>query len=226
MKLNKKYAAHSAELAAILGYLADGDGMLTPAALRLGVSQTEVGDLRDLRAAFDAAFAAYRSPDSHNAIAVAAMRAADLRAFAAVLPMRQRLKKGLAALTAEDYANLGIHEDKKIRTRAKRPADVPAAILVHSAELVLTFEAIDETADGKRRFVLPRGWRIARAIAILPQGTAAAEGDFRAIDTVARSRFSVSFVAADVGMNVYLRIAYENTAGRGPFSLPIKAVVI
>ena len=32
--------------------------------------------------------------------------------------------------------------------------------------------------------------------------------------------------AAEIGMNVYLRIAYENSAGRGPFSLPMKAIVI
>ncbi|MGI9298125.1 MAG: hypothetical protein ACR2QC_09535 [Gammaproteobacteria bacterium] len=226
MKISRQYAGHRAELRTILGYISGDNGAPTPAAIRLGILQAEIDNLRDLRAAFDVAFAAYRDPDLHTSVAVREMKIADARAFAAILPLRRRLKNGTAALTAEDYANLGIHEDKKTRTRAKRPADVPFAILVHSAELVLTFEAIDETADGRRRFVLPRGWRIAREIAVLPQGAAAAEGDFRAIDTVGRSRFSVSFVAADVGMNVYLRAAYENTAGRGPFSLPIKAVVI
>ncbi|MGI9297136.1 MAG: hypothetical protein ACR2QC_04465 [Gammaproteobacteria bacterium] len=47
-----------------------------------------------------------------------------------------------------------------------------------------------------------------------------------ALLTAGHGRFTIMFAAAQVGMNVYLRIAYENSAGRGPFSLPVKAIVI
>ena len=73
---------------------------------------------------------------------------------------------------------------------------------------------------------MPRYYRVACEIAVIAQGTEPSEGDFHSIGTAGRSRFTVVFTAAEVGMDVYIRIAYENTAGRGPFSVPVKAIII
>ena len=226
MKLSRIYSEHSAELRAIVGYLQTDSGAPSDNALRLGVSAAEVASLAALRADFDAAYMAYSHPDSRTSVAVQKMRAADGAAYSAVLPLRQRLKHGAAALTSADYAELGIHEDKKTRTRAKTPEYVLHLILVKASPLYLVFEAKSDSGEHGRRYVLPKDWRIAREVAILPQGAKPAEGDFRAIDSVGRVRFGISFAASQVGMNVYLRIAAENRAGRGPFSQPIRAIVI
>lgn len=226
MKINRKYAEHSAGLSAVVAYISDENGAPTPAALRLGISAAEIENLRDLRAKFDSAFAAYSSPETHTPIAVQEMGAADAAAFAAVLSLRRRLKNGTAKLTSEDYANLGIHEDKKTRTRAKTPVDAPILLLTNSAPLSLAFAAAEVAGETEKRAHLPRGWRIAREMANRPQGVEPADGDFRALNSVGRSRFAVSSTAAQVGMNAHLRIAYENAAGRGPFSLPVKAIII
>lgn len=226
MRLSQKYADHSAELATIVDYILDGGGGPSQRAAELGMTGEEVGDISALRVVFDTAYTAYTNPNTHNAITVAAMKVADDNAYAMILPLRQRLKNGTVELTPEDYANLGIHEDKTTRTPAETPTDVPTAVLVESRPMALTFEATLQTTDGVNRIRLPEYCKVAREIAVVAQGTEPAESDFHSIETVGRSRFTVIFSAAEVGMNVYLRIAYENTAGRGPFSLPIKAVII
>ena len=226
MRLSQKYADHSAVLSAIANYITAGDGSPSDNAIRLGISAAEIGNIGNLRAAFEGAYSAYINLNTHNAISVAAMRIADENAFAVILPLRQRLKYGRAKLTPEDYANLGIHEDKKTETHAKTPTDVPTLLLVKSEPMHLTFEATEQTPQGANRAALPRRWRVAREIAVVAQGTTPTERDFYSIEESTHSRFAIVFSAAEIGMNVYLRIAYENSAGRGPFSLPMKAIVV
>ena len=226
MKLSRKYAENSASLQNIVRYLTDESGNPNENAARLDVSAEEVAEIAALQSAFAAAYAAYTNPDTHNEISVANMRAADGRAFAAISPLRLRLKHGRAALTSADYAELGIHEDKKTRTRTKAPQDVPHAVLIESKPLSLTFEAVKQTPEGAHRFALPPRWKIAREVAIVAAGTEPADGDFRSLESAGRGRFAISFDAAQVGMHCYLRIAFENSAGRSPFSLPVKAIVI
>ncbi len=129
-------------------------------------------------------------------------------------------------MTPEDYANLGIHQDKTTRTPAEIPIDVPMPVLVDSRPLNLEFEATEQTTEGVNRVALPKDCRVVREIAVLAQGVEPGEGDFHAIDTIGRSRFTIIFNAAEVGMDMYLRIAYENSAGRGPISQPVKAIII
>ncbi|MGI9297538.1 MAG: hypothetical protein ACR2QC_06540 [Gammaproteobacteria bacterium] len=226
MILSQKYADHSAELLTIVDYVLAGDGSPTQRATELGMTGEEVGDISALRVAYETAYTAYTNPNTHNAITVHQMRVADDNAYTVILPLRQRLKNGTAELTPEDYANLGIHEDKKTRTPSEIPTDVPTAILVESRPMALTFEATEQSTDGVNRVILPRYCRVAREIAVMAQGAEPADGDYHSLDNAGRSRFTIMFAAAQVGMNVYLRIAYENSAGRGPFSLPVKAIII
>ena len=227
MRLSQKYADHAAELDATVNYITGDAGAPSDAAERLGISADEVTAIGVLRNTHQEAYAAYINPNTHNAIAVQAIKIADEKAFAVILPLRQRLKYGVAELTPEDYANLGIHEDKKTRTPSEVPTDAPRPVLVNSAPRTLTFEATEQTEEGANRSALPKNCRVAREIVVLPQGAAEpAEGDFHPIDSVGRSRFMLMFQPSEAGMNVYVRLAYENTAGKGPFSLPVKAVII
>ena len=185
-----------------------------------------LGDISAAQTEYDAAYSAYIDPNTHNAITVRDMRVADDKAYGLVLPMRQQVKNGKVELTSEDYANLGIHEDKKTRTPVETPTDVPIAVLVESRPLVLTFEATLQSTDGVNRIALPKYCRVAREIAVVAQGTQPADGDYYPLDNAGRSRFMITFVAAQVGMNVFLRTAYENSAGRGPYSKAVSAIII
>ena len=104
--------------------------------------------------------------------------------------------------------------------------EVPMPVLVKSQSLHLTFDATEQTPEGVNRVSLPRHCRVAREIAVMAQGTEPTEGDFHAIDTIRHSRFIIVFAAAEIGMSVYLRIVYETTAGRGPLSPQLRAVII
>ena len=226
MRLAQRYFDHSTELTSILFYLQSEAGGPNDNATRLGVSADEVLNILALRATFEAALNAYSDADKHNAITVQLMKDADYAAFAVILPLRQRLKNGVAALTAEDYAHLGIHRDKTTRTPAEIPTDVPTATWVKSDRLGLTYEATQQSPEGTNRLALPKDVRVARLLAVMPQGVEPTDGDYHPLETVTRSRFKLGFVIAEIGMNAYIRIAYENTAGRGPFSLPVKAIII
>ena len=115
--------------------------MPTPDAIRLGISAEKMNSISALRNAFETAYIAYSNPNKHNAITVHEMQIADDNAYTDILPLSQSLKNGLVSLTPEDYANLGIHEDKNTRTPTTIPTKVPMAVLVDSQPLNLTFEA-------------------------------------------------------------------------------------
>ncbi len=190
------------------------------------ISAEEVNSISDLRNAYETAYIAYINLNTHNAITAHLMKVADDNAYAVILPLRQRLKNGTAELTPTDYANLGIHEDKTTRTPSTIPIKVPMAILIDSQPLNLTFEATEHTSESVHRAVLPRNHRVAREIAVIAAENEPSERNFHSISTTRHSRFTIVFTAAEVGMNMYIRLAYENNAGRGPFSLPVKAIII
>lgn len=225
MRLSRLYAAHDAEISAMMAYI-QNNGAPTPAATRLGITPADIAMLLGLQSQWNAAYSAYRSPATHNAIAVEAMKTADDKMLAAVKPLRKRVKYGTAALTAEDYAQLTIHRDKETRTPAQKPIEEPVPVFVHFEPLNLTFEAKQQTAEGIHRRGLPRGYRVARMLAVLPPGAEPSDADFRPLDTIGRSRFTITFADNDIGKYAHLRIAYENTAGRGPFSHSVKAPII
>ena len=226
MRLSQTYADHSAELLTMVNYIMGADGLPTEDAIRLGIDANDIAEISQLRLQFESAYQVYTNPNTHNAITIGEMRIADNNAYTVVLPFRQRIKMGKVELTPADYENLGIHKDKETRTPAEIPTDVPTAILVESRPMALTFEATEQSTDGVNRLRLPKYCRVARQIAVVPQGTEPTEINYHSLDNSGYSRFTIMFNAAEVGMNAYLRIAYENTAGRGPFSLPIKSVVI
>lgn len=226
MRLSQKYADHSAELGGITNYLTGTGGGLSDDATRLGITVEELDSINGLHALFFGAYSEYTSPKTHNAITVHAMKVADDNAYAVILPFRQRLKNGLVDLTPDDYANLGIHQDKTTRTPAETPIDVPMPLLVDSRPLNLEFEATEQSTEGVNRVALPKDCRVAREIAVLAADATPTDADFHTIDTIGRSRFTIVFSAPEVGMNAYLRLAYENSAGRGPFSQPVKAIII
>ncbi|MGI9337063.1 MAG: hypothetical protein ACR2P4_00945 [Gammaproteobacteria bacterium] len=202
------------------------DGAPTPAASRLGITPDDVTGLLTLQTQWNAAYAAYRAPDTHNAITVEAMKIADNNMFTVVLPLRQRVKNGAAELSAEDYAQLTIHKDKTTRTPSQVPREEPVPVFIAAAPLNLTFEATLQTAEGVNRRALPEGYRVARMLAIVPMGAEPpAEGDYHSIDTVGSARFTLTFTTAEINSQAYIRIAYENTAGRGPFSHSVKNTI-
>ena len=226
MRFSQKYADHLAELETIVAYTLDGGGGPTPRATELGMSGEEVGNISALEVAYRAAYSAYTNPNTHNPATVYEMKVADDNAYAVILPLRQRLKNGTVPLIGTDYTNLGIHRDKETRTPAEIPTDVPTMVLVDSRPLALTFEATEQSTEAVNRLALPKDCRIAREMAVVAAGTQPADGEYHTIDTVGRSRFTLMFVAAEIGMNVYIRIAYENSAGRGPFSKAVSAIII
>lgn len=226
MRLSQTYADHSVELLTALNYLMGADGLPTADATRLGISADEVTNISVLRIAHETAYEKYSDINTHNTITVHAMKRADEDAYAVVLPLRQRLKNGVAELSDADYANLGIHEDKTTRSPAKIPEDVPMPALVKTQKRHLTFDAQEQTEEGANRIKLPKDCKVVRELAVLPQGQVPTEGDFHGIETVGRSRFTITFTAAEAGMDVHIRLAYENSAGRGAFSTPLLARII
>lgn len=226
MILSQLYADHSAELSTIEAYIESAPGGPSEDATRLGITAEEVIAISALKGAFDTAYATYINPTTHNAISVNAMKIANNNAFTVIFPLRQQLKKGKVPLTPDDYANLGIHEDKTTRTPSERPTQTPLAVVVKAEPKVLTVDATEQTTEGANRTATLNGNRIFREIAVVAPGTEPTEGDFYALDSVGRSRFQIVFNNAQVGMNVYIRLAYENSAGRGPISRSVKAIII
>ena len=225
MRLSQTYADHSAEMLTMVNYIMGADGLPTEDAIRLGIDANDIAEISQLRLQFESAYQVYKNPNTHNAITIGEMRIADNNAYTVILPFRQRIKMGKVELTPADYENLGIHKDKETRTPAEIPTDVPTAILVESRPMALTFEATEQSTEAVNRLKLPRGCRVAREMAIVPQGTEPTETDYHSLDNAGHSRFTIMFTAAEFGMIVYVRIAYENTAGRGPFSIPVRAVI-
>ena len=225
MRLSQTYADHSAELLTMVNYIMGADGLPTEDAIRLGIDANDIAEISQLRLQFESAYQVYKNPNTHNAITIGEMRIADNNAYTVVLPFRQRIKLGKAELTPADYENLGIHEDKATRTPAEVPTDVPTLVIVEIRPMAITFEATEQSTEAVNRLRLPKRCRIAREMAIVPQGTEPTETDYHSLDTAGHSRFTLMFSAAEFGMNAYVRIAYENTAGRGPFSMPERAVI-
>ena len=226
MRLSQTYADHYAELQGFSAYITGDGGVPSDNATRLGISAAEVTNINALKTAFDNKYSEYYNPKTHTSIVVAEMKTVDDNVYTVILPMRQRLKNGTVALTPDDYANLGIHEDKKTRTPTERPTDVPKPFWVKSERLAITFDATEQTTEGTNRVALPKYCKVAREIAVVAPGVEPTESEFHTIDTVGRSRFTLMFTAAEIGMKVYVRIAYENSAGRGPFSMPVDAIII
>ena len=226
MRLSQEYADHFAEIATISDYITGDGGAPSDNATRLGITAAEVTAFAALKTAYDNAYSTYYNPKTHTSISVAEMKVANENAYTVILPLRQRLKFGTVALTPEDYANMGIHEDKKTRTPSEIPTDVPRPFRVRSERLNITFEATEQTTEGTNRVALPKNCFVAREIAVLPQDATPTEDDFHTIPTVRRSRFTIVFKTAEIGMKVWLRIAYENSAGRGPFSMAVSEIII
>ena len=226
MILSQRYADHFAELASFSAYITGDDGAPSDNATRLGITAAEVTSINALKTIYDSTYANYYNPKTHTSIIVAEMKVADNNAYTEILPLRKRLKFGAVTLTPDDFANLGIHEDKKTKTPVERPIEVPKPFWVNSARLAITFDATIQTTEGVNRTALPKYCKVAREIAVVAPDVEPTEADFHAIDTIGRSRFTIVFAAAQIGMKVYLRIAYENSAGRGPLSMPVDAIII
>lgn len=221
MKISKIYTAHKAELESFLGYIRKADGTPSANAIRLGISAAEVTRLFALLTAFLLAYARYTNPDTHGQAAVHAMKVADKNAFAVILPLRQKLKySGL--LKPRDYLALGIHENKTSRTHAAVPNTVPDFMLIAWHPLLLIFAL----HNGTHRTALPRRHKIAIEIAIVEAGVIPTESDYRFHNPSSRSRFKFIFDAHQIGMHIYVRIAFENNAGRGQLSPPKQAIIV
>ena len=226
MRLSQRYADHFTELQGISAYITGDGGVPSDNATRLGITAAEVTNINALKTAFDSTYADYYNPKTHTSIVVGEMKIADDNAYTVILPLRQRLKNGSAPLTPDDFANLGIHEDKKTRTPSERPTDVPKPFWVNSERMAITFDATEQSTEGANRVALPKYCKVAREIAVVAADAEPTDSDYHTIDTIGRSRFTLMFSAAEIGMKVYVRIAYENSAGRGPFSMPVNATII
>ncbi len=226
MRLSQRYAEHWAELLSMVQYLSDTGGVPSENATRLGVTAEQVTSLINFNSAFQTAYNNYIDPDTHGPKAIREMREMDDAAYTFVLPLRQAIKNGMVTLTTDDYLHLFIHEDKTTRTPAEVPTDAPTLVLVDRRAMALTFDTTMQTTEGVNRVALPRNTKVARQIAVLPQGTEPTDGDFHPMDYIGRGRFTVMFTEPEVGMNAFLKVAYENSAGRGPWSMTEKAVIV
>lgn len=226
MRLSQRYADHSAEWASFLSYLTDETGGPNAIATRLLVTAAEIISITNLRVAFEAAYNAYRNPLTHGQETIRLMRAADEDMLTVILPLRQRLKHS-QLLQPADFGPLGINEDKTTRTPSQLPTEVPTATWLESTRLNILFEASQQSPDGTNQLRVPiRGYRVARQMTTLAAGVTPTEADFHDIDASTHSRFLLTFTVAELGMIVWIRIAYVNNVGQGPWSIPVKATII
>lgn len=226
MAVSSKYTEFNLLLKRTIEYFLAADGTQTPEATRLAVSLEEINELSELQVAFTTAYDVYAEPTTKTQIATANVKTEYKKANPVMANLQQRLKNGYAELTDEDYAVLGIHKDKTTRTPKTIPATVPMPVWVSANKRQIVVDATEQTAGTIKRVAVPDGCRIAIQVAIMPQDIPPTDGDYKTRNPSGKSRFTLDFDVSDAGKNAYVILAYQNNAGRGNWSQPLKAIII
>lgn len=222
MRISQTYLDFDAQLETMEAYLTEANRT------RLGVSDAQNTEFTTLKATWDSALSDYKDPATHTPTAVMAMGESYSETAEFIFALRQQIKNNASiTLTPDDYANLYIHVDKTTRSRINPPDYAPSVTLIESTHLVCKFDVTVPTSEEVNHLALPAHMNIARLLAVMPDGTDPTENDYEPIDNVGRSKFSLSFMPAEEGMQGYLICSYFNPRGEhGPQSSPLKFRII
>ena len=125
-----------------------------------------------------------------------------------------------------DYAILGINKDKTTHTPAIIPDTSPLAFFLQAAKRMITWEAKQQFPGGESRAAMPEGNWLRIQAATVAQGVIPTEADYKPQASSGKTRFVTKHTVAEIGMDIWVRLAYENSAGMGPWSIGVKAVII
>ena len=224
MIVSKKYTDFTLLLERTIDYLLT-DTAPSANALRLGVQITEINDMNGLQVNVKAAYDKYADPITKNAITVQAMKEQYEKVRPVFKTFQQRLSYGLVELTSEDRNVLDIPQRKR-PTRNTKPTIVPFPVWVKAEKRGLVIDAVDQSEEARKREALPNGCQVAVLVAITAQGVEPTEADYQTRQPSTRSRIRLEFEVEDMGKNAYIKLAYQNTAGRGSWSQSLQAVII
>ena len=99
----------------------------------------------------------------------------------------------------------------------------PSLTEIENTHGFIRIDATVPTSEEINHVALPPDMRIGRKLATVPFGQEPTAADYHIIDSVGRSKFTISFTPAEVGMDGYLVCYYFNHRGdHGPDSAPLK----
>ncbi len=218
MQHSKVYLEFDNQVSDIIGYLEKGDNLT-----RLGLNQAYFDMLKKKDAEWKAELSLYTSIDTQTTAVVLATRGLYTSFDKIIKELKKSLKSNvLITLTDDDYSNLYIHRDKTTRTKSVIPKISPQVDLVDTSHLTNSFEIALPNLPDLDHKGLPKGVsQIVRQLAIMPitdpMGVPK-ESDFKTLDPISTANFLLVFDESDVSKIGFLKVAYSNTAGVGPFS--------
>lgn len=218
-RISKRYYQFNGELEALIGYLT------VPNRARLGIRDDQYDGLVAKLPAWSAAFNAYKNPETRTQPVNSEMKRLYKDYEALVRGIRQQVKnlQGVP-LTGDDYAALGIHQNKTTRTRHTRPDYAPSIKLIRIAHLENEFEVQHPDSVNINRLALPTGLKLARKLAITePLDPPPEASAYEPIDEAGRGKFTLNFDLAQEGKIGYIICSYFNSRGEhGPESPPLR----
>lgn len=222
MRVSQVYLDFDAQLTSMTTYLTSENQT------RLGIPTEQFAEYTTLTTAWDTALAAYTDPATHTPAAVLAIRESYNDTHEFVIALRQQIKNNASIeLLPADYTSLYINVDKTTRTRINPPDYAPVITLIESTHLICQFDVTVPTSEEVNHVALPMHMSIGRRLAVVANGTEPTDADYKSIDNVGRSKFRISFVSAEEGMDGYLICSYFNPRGEhGPESVPLKFRII
>ncbi len=226
MRHSKVYLEFNNQVTGIIGYLERGDNLT-----RLGLNQAYLDMLKKKDAEWKSELALYVSVDTQTPTVVSTMRRLYVPYDKIIRALKKNLKSNiLITLTDDDYSNLYIRRNKTTRTKAVIPKISPQLDLVETSHLTNKFKTSLPNLSDLDHKHLPKGaLQIVRQLAILPitepMGVPK-ESDFKTLDPISAASFLLVFEGANVSKIGFLKVAYANNAGVGPFSKEVSFNII
>ena len=221
----RSHGKRVAFVAALLDYLTDMAGGPSPAALRLGVSIEQITALRVLYTAADASLQDYQNLEKKTTAVVRQTKVNVDAMWANFLALRKIVAATITELLEIDRDMFALPIPSP-RTPSKKPVDVPIPKVDKVGSRVVYVKGVAQGDESTLRDRLPKYYSLIVEIVIQIAGAGEpVAGSFRLWRVTTKSRETITFDPEDIGKEVWIRMAYRNAAGRGPWSRSIKAII-
>ena len=218
MKVSKRYTDFQLSTGYMLQYLAFHFG-------RLGISLEQVLSMLDWHDRYSIAYKKYIDPQQHNRAIIAEMAKLYKEGVEMVSGLRQQMKHDTQiTLNADDYINLGIHDDKKTYTKATKPTTAPVLVVAEIKPRSNKFQSVTYDEAGKMRHYLPRLTQLIIKTAYSHTKPEAKDYDVAMVSSKAIFTI-ITPPEVKKSMKGFIKAAYRNNAGEGPYSKPLEFAI-
>ena len=218
MKISKRYTDFQSKSGLFLQYLAFRFQ-------ELDVTLQQVLSVLDWHDRYSIAYKKYIDPQQHNKAIIAEMAELHKEGVELVGGLRQQIKKNKKiTLTADERAYLGIHLDKETYTKATKPTTAPVLVQAEIKPRSNKFQSITYDETGKSRHYLPRLTEL--IIKTAYSKTKPEAKDYDVVMVSSKAVFTI-ITPPEVPKRTkgFIKAAYRNNAGEGPYSKPLEFVV-